>query len=343
MDTMQGAVKYDTLPAFFPETGTEELESLPKPTSIEVTWPEHEGFFPRALSSDASGTRLVVADDFGLYHAHLKRLEGKETKSELRGAAERLEAKFRPLQVCQGIEGQGLEDMTVSCLANSSCLVFVLLRDGKQFIECPLPFFDADGGGTNVSEKSDVAAEETTWTISHQWLATGHPKEQVDAIAVNSQCLHSSKSKAVDGNSKADVMGCVLVGTTGGRILQMRRHVTENSVLVPARTIYRQQRPVAHGGLNSLDNGMVVALSQKQGKEAAVVLALNSQDGSVRGTWKLPKKTAWLTFSGGGNSLFALGIREGYEPELFKFPRPRAFSEQDGSQEGRDGSMVRSG
>jgi hypothetical protein len=308
-----------------------------------VTWPEHEGFFPRALSSDASGTQLVVADDFGLYHAHLKRLDGKETKPELRGAAERLEAKFRPLQVCPSIEGQGLEDMTVSCLANSSCKVFVLLRDGKQFIECSLPVFDANAGSTSVNEKKDVAAEEdTTWTISQQWLATGNPKEQVDAIAVNSQCLHNSESKVVDDKATADAIGCVLVGTTGGRILQLRRHVTEKRELVPARTIYRQQRPVAHGGLNSLENGMVVALSQKQGKDAALVLALNSQDGSVRGTWKLPKKTAWLTFSGGGNSLFALGIREGYEPELFRFPRPQAFSEQDKPQKGQDDAMVAS-
>jgi len=216
------------------------------------------------------------------------------------------------------------------------------LRDGKQFIECPLPVFDADAGNASISEEGvaaedktrEVAAnnitEDITWTISQQWLASGHPKEQVDAIAVNSQCLHGSKSKAIDADSMtADVMGCVLVGTTGGRILQLRRHATENFMLVPARTIYRQPRAVAHGGLNSLENGMVVALSPAADKEPAFVLALKSEDGSVHGTWKLPMETTWLTFSGSGHSLFALGIREGYEPELFKFPRPPAFSEQN--------------
>ena len=140
-----------------------------------------------------------------------------------------------------------------------------------------------------MPQLEDVAAEEETtkvsgnnnnteitWTISQQWLATGHPKEQVDAIAVNSQCLHNSKPKTVD----ADMVGCVLVGTTGGRVLQLRRHIAEDRVLVPARTVYRQPRPVAHGGLNSLENGMVVALSPAADKEPAFVLALKSEDGS---------------------------------------------------------------
>jgi len=70
------------------------------------------------------------------------------------------------------------------------------------------------------------------------------------------------------------MIGCVLVGTTGGRILQLRRHVSDYRVLVPARAVYRQRRPVAHGGLNSLENGMVVALSQKLGKKPASVMTL---------------------------------------------------------------------
>jgi len=138
------------------------------------------------------------------------------------------------------------------------------------------------------------------------------------------------------------MIGCVLVGTTAGRILQLRRHVSDYRVLVPARTVYRQRRPVAHGGLNSLENGMVVALSQKLGKKPASVMALNSQDGSVRGTWKLPTDTTWLTFSGGGDNLFALGIRDCSEPELFKFPKPPEFSVQGKPQQELDGSVVRS-
>jgi hypothetical protein len=337
IDFMQGAVKYDTLPAFFPETDNEELEVLPNLTSIEVEWPEHEGFFPRALSSDALGTQLVVADDFGLYHAKLDRFELDKTQpeprsfldiAEKRTPAERLVAKFQPLQTCSSIEGQVLEDMTVSCISNSSCSVFVLLSNGKHFVECPLHVFSDSAGGSKINEKEHKTLEEgVRWTISQEWLATGHPKEQVDAIAVNSHCLHNSKSKAIDvENLTANVIGCVIVGTTGGRILQLRRHTAEHRVLVPARTIYRQQRAVAHGGLNSLKNGMVVALSQKQGKKPASLLALNPQEGSVSGTWRLPTDTTWLTFSGGGDSLFALGIREAYEPELFKFPKPPAFS-----------------
>jgi len=350
MDSTEGAVKYETLPAFFPQTHNKELEVLPPPTSIEVEWPEHEGFFPRALSSDVSGTQLVVADDFGLYHAKLERFEHEETKleprnfldtAEKRAPAERLVAKFRPLQPCSGIQGQGFEDMTVNCLSSSSCHVFVLLKDGKQFIECPLDVFKGNAASSDINEmENKTAAEDITWTISQQWLATGNPKEQVDAIAVNSQCLHSSKSSANDAhNLTSDAIGCVLVSTTGGRILQMRSHVSEHRVLVPARTVYRQRRPVVHGGLNSLENGMLVALSQTLSKRSATVLVLNPQDGSVHGTWKLPMDATWLTFSGGGDNMFALGIRAASdEPELFLFPNPQ----QSASRTSQKSRMVRS-
>merc|ERR1712012_141757 len=61
---------------------SQNIDALLGGEPISVQWPRHYSFMPRVLGCDSSGTRLVVADDFGIYSGQLNR------ESPLKGAAQ---------------------------------------------------------------------------------------------------------------------------------------------------------------------------------------------------------------------------------------------------------------
>merc|ERR1712232_1399696 len=112
-------------------------------------------------------------------------------------------------------------------------------------------------------------------------------KEHVESLAVDNECRTSE--------FLPDEPGCVVVGTTKGRVVQLRRHVTEENQLVPEWTMKDRKNKISQGSLHVFPGGFVMSLRTSKGS----VQALSSKEGNVIGEWQLPhnKEVEWMTIS----------------------------------------------
>mmetsp|Transcript_13505 Transcript_13505/g.28132 ORF Transcript_13505/g.28132 Transcript_13505/m.28132 type:complete len:1165 (+) Transcript_13505:2-3496(+) len=340
----------DGLPELIPEYSSHrDLPALPEGKLVSVNWPTHSGFVPRSLSCDPSGTQLVVADDLGVYAGRLTVAatppDGPATTRVLSAAKARSSAavSFQRVPPCTALEGQALKDIGVVCPEGArgtqeqdACRVVVLHARGRRLAECPLP---AQGEAAAVEDLEDIRARSLavaaslasaaparpskTWTISSDWLHSDMPtkkKEYVESVAVNSECLDSAETGRFGGKAgfRPDVVGCVVVGTTSGRIVQLRGALSDPLRLVPERAMQQRPRSVGRGSLHVFPSGYVMALRRETGS----VQAFDSKLGRVMGEWRLPRDVRWLTLCGGGDSLFVLGLRNRTSVELHRFPVP---------------------
>jgi len=160
------------------------------------------------------------------------------------------------------------------------------------------------------------------WEISGGWLNA--TKERVESVAVDSAC----------GNKKPfmlDSPGCIVVGTTSGRIVQLRRHVSELNQLVPEWAMGQRTRKVDQGSLHVLTGGFVMALRPGLGS----IQALDAWDGDQVGEWQLPSGVEWIAIAGGGDNLYVLG-RQGKRQAaaLWRFPLPADLKQRHAGAEG---------
>mmetsp|Transcript_24123 Transcript_24123/g.75065 ORF Transcript_24123/g.75065 Transcript_24123/m.75065 type:complete len:161 (+) Transcript_24123:2-484(+) len=110
---------------------------------------------------------------------------------------------------------------------------------------------------------------------------------------------------------------CATVGTSHGRLVQLRAASSGPRLLVPRRSLQHRPGPVRSGSLHALPGGVILALRPARGS----VQAFEARLGTVAGEWRLPEGVSWLALCGGGGSLFALGTRGG-QLELRRFPLP---------------------
>jgi len=322
------------LPEYIPESDVDpSLPELPEGELIRATWPGHSGFQPRALSSAPFGNQLVVADDFGVYAGRLGvELEPQGGREAVGRSLRASSGKpvptvhFKHAPPCAALEGQALKDISVVCSReeSSACSVLVLHAHGRRLVECPLRHIVAPG---SVLSASPVVAEmargrdrglaastipSVNWVISSDWLHSHreHRNEHVESVAVNNKCLDSA--------FHPNKVGCVVVGTTSGRIVQLRRHFTNETQLVPERAVQQWSHAVEHGSLHVCPNGIVVALSKKTSSIQAFAHA-----GKAIGEWRLPQGVDWMMLSGAGEYLYLLGRENATEVKLFRFPMPQ--------------------
>jgi len=322
---------------------------------IKVGWPTHSGFIPHGLSADPTGTQLVVADDLGVYAGRLSWVVGDgteakvpeggameadegshETESERRqllgntvtygreaspslrpvrskslpGERVALGVIFKHLPPCAALEGQALADIGVVCHGeqkSEQCNVVVMHDWGRRLALCPLLLHQSAPDSEKAKEQLPISKNhEFAWTISHSWLHLG-AKEAVEAFAVNSACL---------GKDHDDFeAGCAVVGTTQGRVVQLRPALDDRQQLVPERAVQQSGFDVRRGGLHIFSNSLVVALRKN------TLEAFSSELGTPVGKWRMPEGIDWRMICGGGESLFALGLRNGMS-KLYRFPLP---------------------
>mmetsp|Transcript_107318 Transcript_107318/g.256263 ORF Transcript_107318/g.256263 Transcript_107318/m.256263 type:complete len:1086 (+) Transcript_107318:103-3360(+) len=316
-----------------------KLDMLPGGELVNAIWPSHSGFEPRALSCDPLGKRIVVADDFGIYAAEL-RTETVELPGKLRGGASdgrtktQLTATFFHQPHCKAIEGHGLQDVSVACADQANgeshhCRALVLHEEGRTLSECDLklqsPLHDA--------AKDESPAGLPSWDVTTTWLRSDD-SEYVDSAAVNSNCLtHQSPHLEVGasaGEFRPQVMdgGCVVAGTSMGRIVKMRTHYFNHSQLVPESAVRNWECPISQGALHVLNTGIVLGLH-----DGTAVRAFDSESGASMGDWRLPSdakdlpeddnQIRWSHLCGGGESIFILG-RSTLGARLYRFSMPRS-------------------
>jgi len=257
---------------------------------------------------------VVVADDFGVYAGQIQEV-GKAGRAAdgnaLRGSAPvGFEIAFKRAPQCTALEGQALKDIGIVCSKHDRCHVLVLHTNGQLLTQCPLLDSDQDG----------VERPVVTWRISGEWLDT--EEEQVESVAVNDECGEEQADK--DRNDfYPDEVGCVVVGTTSGRVVQLRRHVTKEHQLVPAWAMQQRHEKVGQGSLHVFPGGFVITLRSNS------IQALDARQGSVIGEWELPqmKSMRWLTICGGGNNIYLLGRNHQDKSQLWRFPVPPELRE----------------
>ncbi|CAE8594688.1 unnamed protein product [Polarella glacialis] len=308
----------DGLPELIPVAmAVEALPSLPEGQLISVNWPRNRGFVPRSLSSDPSGTQFAVADDLGVYGGRL--VQSSQVTSDgtlpLVGSVH-----LRRVPPCSALEGQALQDIGIACDldAHDRCRIVVLHSEGRRLAECPLPMM-SEGSKSWDSEamKKLLMRPPITWEISENWLHRHHRKQEtIQALAVNSECLRQDPGQA--RAFCAEPVGCVVVGTSYGRIVQLRGAQTDSRQLVPERSMEQRLHGVKPGSLDISTSGYVLTLRHDTG----TMQAFDSKSGTSVGEWRLPGNLQWLALGGGGNYMFLLGLRNDTSIELRRIPVP---------------------
>lgn len=316
------------------------LLKLPQGHPIKTIWPHSNRFEPRALSCDSSGQRFVVADDFGVYSARLiianeedDSIRSQRGPQHLRSQGhqkrpERLEARFERAPPCRQLEGQTPRDVEIVCGRDPRspdkvvCSALVLYSHGRVMLtECPL--------------QQHLDGSASTWDILTDWLDDLN-NEAIESVALSSKCRGPINASEEFG---LDLKGCMFVGTTGCRLVQLRRHVTQQNQLVPLWASQPRRRlkwdpaietAMSHGSIHILLAGYVMVLqpwgsvSTTDTTRPGTMWALDPGEDQVIGEWELPKDVQWLSLCGGGNdALFMLG-RGGVDSAsaLWRFPLP---------------------
>mmetsp|Transcript_66827 Transcript_66827/g.186565 ORF Transcript_66827/g.186565 Transcript_66827/m.186565 type:complete len:1006 (+) Transcript_66827:92-3109(+) len=309
----------------------EDADDLGEGEVLEVGWPKHLGFIPRAISCDTSGERFIVADEFGVYAARLvwgNSTRGLDRSAAISGQTEEPPPEFPELEklgdaavaelvalrgtaasgagaplkfdrvpICKALEGQSYKDVDVVCPkeGRAPCRVFVL-HGHNNLTECPIYMLGTGLGSGNLESS-------TSWTISEDWLQD--EGEKIGSVAIRGDCIHGAEFLAEAFTPESS--GCLVVGTSQGRIVQLRPHLTEPGHLVPDRAIRRRTGEAeANNRSNALHifgDRFFVALRSKIG----ALQALAVDNGALVGEWRLPQGVEWLTLSGGGDSLFLVG------------------------------------
>jgi len=333
--------------SFTPNFHMIALPKLLGGAQVPLKWP-HTSFQPLSMSWDSSGHHLVISDDFQLYSASLN-LEPKGRKLDgLHGA------RLHLAPSCSALEGQAIRDVGLVCGAYTKnlkpvCKGLVLHQRGQLLAVCDVDF--ASGGRATMSSKSsttlvrastsvdypnssgvdNVGTSDRVWHISDEWLHSSFgtiEQEEVHSMAVYHQCKQAKEF------SPNKTYPCVVVGTTHGRVVRLRRHLVRDNELVPAGALRdvvaaraEDTEKLASGSLHVFHSGYLLTLHRTRN----TVQAIDVRNGRLVGEWTLPQQPlrTWTALSGGGNFLYIISQdNDGGNAELWRFPAPKANGTQ---------------
>lgn len=331
----------------FQESDEEPDRRLTEGEEIALHWPPRRSFEPHALACDPSGRRVAIADSFGIFYGKLEEaptleeerqpsryLSGTQEASRneqtaasersLRGASWSLRPKlrmsFQQQPPCSALEGQAVKDIGMVCSGSeqhSECVAVALAGRGRQLAACPL-----SGALTSLpTEEVGSVSEQTSqliWEITSNWLNT--TEERVESLAVDAECKEWPILPSTHAQQRSvPEAGCVVVGTSRGRLVQLQPHQGANHQLVPLWAMQQKSNSVYQGSLHLFSGGLVLAL--RPGRNS--LQALDLLEGAQIGEWKLPKTVPrWLALAGGGDQLYVLGESKLKQPRLFRFKLP---------------------
>jgi len=304
------------------------------------------GVFAGRVVETSDGTRVQVEKTrtlFDLPGSHTPQSNLDKDARQLRGllrkraAATRQPPSFAQMPHCTALEGKEIKDVSVVCSSdkNHLCRVLVLHSNGRRLTECPL----YTSWGTLLPPETLNRALSTPdvwgpmpdravvrplseWKISGSWLE--HDHETIESLAVNPDCEQQEEQPAEHAFDPAEV-GCVVVGTSSGRVVQLRRHASKAHDLVPEWAMQEKRGKVSSGSLQIFPGGFVLMLRS----EIGLMQAINAAKGSLLGQWRMPADREWYALGGGGKSLFMLGRDRTEEKRvsLWKFPLPPELAE----------------
>lgn len=315
------------LPELIPVIDNPEMlpEFPGEPEPIKVRWPTHASFVPRALASSTNrwGTMIVVADDFNAYAALLGFEDAGSVSRNLRGlqdVSHELTIKFKPGRACAALEGMAFKDISVVCtnLSASSCRLLVLTEHGQLLTECPLPQGSSKEPFDSVTNSRVLRQPSHTWEVSQDWLR-GSRHETVESVALNEACIQEGPgSNETSHLFDPRGSGCAMVGTSCGRIVQLREAQANHTRLIPDRVMHQRAHPSSRGALTIIDGRYILAVWTKYSS----ISAFDAKQGTVVKEWRLPTHVQWLLVSGDAEHLFLLGVHAERNVEIYRFQLP---------------------
>jgi len=309
------------------------------------------GVYSGRIVFSPEGVEVVVKDPpiyFGDTNLNAPKAEAQVARKDarrLRQPANTLRRQplppsFAQMPRCTALEGKQLKDVGVVCTSDSNheyCRVLVLHSNGRHLTECPLyTSWGTDArpvvstpAGLNPSSERPVVRPLSDWKISGSWL--DHDHESVESLGVNPDCEQGTLLQSMEDHAfdPAEV-GCTIIGTSSGRVVQLRRHLSKEHELVPEWAMQERRGKVAQGSLQLFPGGFLMMLRS----EIGLIQAINPEAGSLLGQWRLPDSADWFSISGGGKTLFMLGrernpnvAEENRHVSLWTFPLPPELEE----------------
>lgn len=286
---------------------------------LHVVWP-YRGIALQSLACDGDGKRLVVSDGVSLYTAELSagtRL-GRSGRLRRPGWALRTEdakAVFKTAPPCAALAGSGLQDVAVVCSEGGvePCEALVLHDRGRRLSACPL------------SPRAAEAAGGFSGHLAQSWLqpdqaAPAAKAESARWLVLDANCSLGSGGRAAE----ALRLGCVAVGTSGGRVAKLQYSNTSGVVFptdayMAVRQLAGQQLPVLE--LLRVAPGLderVGYLRQGGGLLLQVGGAAADPGAAATVPVRLPGSKSPSAFCLAGRALLAAG--QGPDPRLWRLP-----------------------
>lgn len=268
--------------------------------NVHTSWP-HANVRPLGLSCDGDAQQMVASTRFGLFTADIGGVATRTKKPAV---------SFIAAPVCESIEGEALQDVSVQCHAQKDgrpCQALVLHQQGRRISTCDLskPSSRVNRQGSNE--------EPTVTSVADAWLGpeSHSAPEGMMALASAPQCSLKNKD-------------CAFIGTSSQRIVEMDRGDENSTVGSPEwfpNRLVREKSP----GSSSMSSGALHFINKRYlgllltGSHRLEVLDLE-HGGAVAGSWALPEDSDWNAMCATGDDLYLLS--KGPSPELWHFPVP---------------------
>lgn len=273
------------------------LPALQGGEHVSIVWPNHAAFVPSSFHCDPSGQLFIAADEFAIYTGELrKETGGQAAESDIAAAL-----AFKEVPLCKSLEGHALQDVSVGCSGpGQACSVFALSSRGHHLTECPVAWPGAAIVAAPATALRGVAKGHlNNWNVSSNWLhgVSQAGSELVKSFAADGKCL-STPTTGRGGS------GCVVVGTSQGRLVELQRSHGDGRRLVPRRILHQREHPEARSSLSLLPGGVLLALWPG----TSSMSAFDVYRGVSIGEWQLPEGTQWLNAAVSIDAMYILGL-----------------------------------
>lgn len=294
-------------------------------TEVPTSW---HGTFqrPKGLDCDDTGMIFVTTGlDSSGQHAVLVGRRPSDSSGKLNETGP---MPFEAVQGCQVLRDREtrIQDIAITAAAsNGSFEVVLLAHNATSLARC-----------TGIPTGSSITREPmgTAWLQDRDSLAP----QPADGPGLRIPEALTSVSAVPCQTPRSTSRDCLAVGTTAGRLVQLRHHQPttkeEASSWLPYRLLQDRLTEVpGAGSLSLLPGGRYIGLLQQM---TGIIRLLDLEDGGAeKVAFQLPQRRGevrgrWGSLCVGGGAIYAL--EAGETPGLWQFQPPRSMSHMFGGQ-----------
>lgn len=260
--------------------------------ALSTRWP-HENIHAFGLACNHLTHTVVASSRFGLYTADI-------------GSSSNGGVQFKAAPLCQDIEGESLQDVSLQC-EGDACQAVVLHQQGRKLAKCEVK--------PSKRIKPRSSGMPSVALIAEEWLNDGDVSkatlpESVQSLAVASKCVGGARS-------------CAYVGTSSERVVEMQQ-TGDGAVTrkyVPHRLLQAKLNGTSGSSMDVI-HGRYLGFLQQDGRHLQVIDL--QKGGAAMDSWHIPSapnKQGWSAMCASGDNLYFFS--EGQSPQLWRFAVPQ--------------------